>query len=385
MKQRVLMLVAAFLVAASCCVAWAADPGLTLEHWAYTAVRELQTAGLLPEYPAEWVASGHSLTRHEFAFYIRATILRLGQREDGDRVPSLATPAELALGRLVAEFTSELRALGVNVELWSGPGDGPVFIDLDNLLAAIGHRPEVPPVNGPPGPHEQGNGPPLDGMLSNPVNLTADHTYRPIQAESFSIPLSDFGYRSDNLISLAGEVLGVEWTIGLQSSPYQEVLGMPLRVGGFVITDEKTGIRGGIGLRLGEQLGIGFDALWFLDLDQAQIAMNRLLLDVNTKVELSERLGFFGGLSLDYRPNANPDDWIGSQASAGVRVLLGNDTYFIAEYSLANPFRDSHPHRQGTTVGLSLGDMGLILLGLQTMSFSNPDTLELTGQFIYRF
>lgn len=202
--------------------------------------------------------------------------------------------------------------------------------------------------------------------------------------ETLSNPLRDFDDASGTSIGLASEVLGAEWRLGLSSETFGDVPGAPLRVGSFVITDEHAGVQGGFGLRIGDQLGVGFDALWFLDLDQAQIAMGRLLLDVNTKVELGKRLDLFGGLALDYRPNTSLDK-LGSQASAGLRVMLRGDLYFIAEYSMANPFSDSLPHWQSTTLGLSLGDVGLILLGMQAMSLSDLEGLELTGEFIYRF
>ncbi len=382
MRPRILAILVICLLAALAGSARASQI-LPPEHWAYSALHELEAAGLLLGYPGEWIAAGHPLTRHECAFYIRAAIMRLGQLEDKQGKPAMATPVELALSQLVAEFAPELHAFGVNVEPWSAAErDDPVFVDLDCLLGAIGHRPEVPPANAPPG----GIRGPTDHPLEYQVTLAgSDNTYRPYPSESFSIPLADFGRRQDSTIGLAGEVLGVEWTIGLEDDPYQEVLGVPLYVGGFVITDEKPGIQGGFGMKLGDQLGVGFGVLWFLDLDQAQIAMDLLLLDVKTRVEVSDYLGLFGGLALEYRPEAYSLDGLGSQASAGLRVLLSEDLYLIAEYSLANPFSETLPHWQGTTLGLSLGDVGLLLLGVQAMDLTAPTDLELTGMFIYRF
>ena len=103
MRGRLLAVLVGGLLAALGSAAWA---GLTipLEHWAYSALGELQAAGLLFEYPGAWISAGHPLTRPECAFYIRSAILRLGRLEDKQGKPALTSPVEHALGRLVAEF-----------------------------------------------------------------------------------------------------------------------------------------------------------------------------------------------------------------------------------------------------------------------------------------
>ncbi|MCL6615239.1 MAG: hypothetical protein K6U03_11620, partial [Firmicutes bacterium] len=230
--------------------AGAADPPLAA--WVYSALSALEEAGLLPEYPAEWIAAGHPLSRHECALYVRTALLRLGEREDTGH-GGLSTPVELALTKLVEEFAPELRVLGVEVEPWSGDGrNRSVYIDLDNLLEVIAERPEAPPVNGPPSP--QTAGPSEIGIPDRELILAKDendsNTYRLLRPESFSIPLHDFRKYPNSLIGLAGEVLGLEWAIDLASVSSQAGLGIPLRLGGFAISDEseREKVRGGFGL-----------------------------------------------------------------------------------------------------------------------------------------
>lgn len=366
---------------------WAAGQGLPLDHWAYDAMVQLQRAGLLENYPAAWIESGHVLTRHEFAYYIRGVLLHLGRLNGDDPRSSLSSQAEAALSRLASEFAAELHALGVNVRPWTERAGQSGFIDLDELLRAIEHRPEVPPAIAPPAASEPAMGSLTTGQAGFQIGLPAAKTIQWPTAPlaPLRIPLHDFGGSPRGLMSLAGEVLGAEWTLKLDAEAYQDLLGVPLRVGGFLISDEQTAIQGGFGLRVGDQLGLGFDALWFLDLDLAQTTMDRLLLDVSTKVDLSQRLGVFGKLTVDYRPELPALTWMDSQASAGLRVLLGGDLYFIAKYSLSNPFDESLSHLQGPALGLSVGDIGLILLGMQTTDLTDLNSLELTGEFVYRF
>ncbi|MGE5527909.1 MAG: hypothetical protein ACM3X6_02055 [Patescibacteria group bacterium] len=389
-RRIALMAISLFMCAVI--VGGATDLTLPLDHWAYNAMKDLRQAGLLPEYPAEWIAVGHPLTRHEFAYYIRSVILRLADREDRDAYAKpkhgdiLPTLVEMALGRLVAEFTPELRALGVNVEPWSDWTEGPSFIDLDSLLAALGNRPDAPAV---PPPSSITADPGFTDPAAFTINLdlgTAKPAYSPVPPESLSISLTEFSSPANSLISLAGELLGVEWTLGLDSGSFQQMLGTPLRIGGFAVTDASAGIQGGLGLRLGQGSVLGFDALWFLDLDQAQMAMNRLLFDVNTEVELGERMALFGSLTLEYRLDGLSLSGIDSQASAGLRLLLGEDLYLIAMYALANPMGyGSLPRWQSTSLGLSLGEIGLLLLGLQAPDLADPGELQLIGEFVYRF
>lgn len=354
--------------------------------WVYSAFSTLQEAGLLPEYPAEEIAAGYSLSRYECALYIRLLLLRLGGEREEDPLPT-SDPVGMAFARLVEEFTPELRALGINVIFWSPEEqkEQSVYLDLDTLLAGLDERPEVPPAEGPPAIQTPGSLTlePSGAKMALPQN---ESTYRVLRPESFSIPLPDFRKYPQSLLSLAGEVLGLEWTLEFSSgSSSQELLGFPLRLGGFVFSEENEKLRGGFGLRLGEEFKIGFDALWFLDLDEAQLAMDRLELNLNTQIPLKGRTGLFGGLSLEYRGQSFQDSGFGSQAIAGLRIPLRGDLYLIAEYSLANPFSPTLPHPQGPSVGLSLGDIGLILLGVQAPTYARPEDLEITGLFLYRF
>ena len=383
-RQRMLFLLAGCLLLAGVFVGRAADQA-PLDYWAYTAMTELQAAGLLQEYPAEWIEAGHLLTRYELAFYIRAAILRYSQRETANALapPAMTAQVELALGKLVAEFAPELRMLGVNVEPWSDEIERRTFVDLDNLLTVISHRMEIPPLENRPGTDGKGGQVSAETNVKYQVDFTGAN--KPVQAGSMSIPSIDFNARANNLISLAGELLGIEWTLGLGSESSRQETSIPLHIGSFTITEENIGMQGGFGLRVGDRLGLGLDALWGLDLDQTRIVLDSLLLGVNTEVELNRRLGLFGGLLLDYQRGISETGQFDSQASAGLRVLLGEELYLIAEYSLANPFSGTLPRWQSAAVGMGLGDIGLLLLGLRTLSFKDLTGLELTGEFIYRF
>lgn len=368
------------LLLAACAVVVLSNDQIPVGHWVYEALNNLAEAGYLPGYPGAWVSAGHPLTRHECAFYVREAILRLKKDEAEPDDPPMPSQVETSLGRLVSEFSHELKAFGVNVEPWVENPDRVVFIDLDNLVAAIGHRPEAPPAAVPPPASDGAAGPGQDLSL-------LDGTYQTISFEALQLPLSDFRTTPNGLFGLAGEVLGAEWTLDLAGSqPYEDLFGLPIRIGGFMISSEQTTLQtSGLGFRIGDEFGLGFDALLFLDLDQAQIAMNLLLVDVTTQYDLNERLGLFGGLSLEYRPNISSEFELSSAAIAGLRVLIWDDLYLIAEYSLANPFSEELPHRQGPSLGLSLGEIGLFLLGMQTTSLADFEDLEMTGTFIYRF
>ncbi|MGE5599789.1 MAG: hypothetical protein ACM3XS_10450 [Bacteroidota bacterium] len=364
----------------------AAGQSLPLDHWVYGAMRELHRADLLPDYPAEWIGAGHPLTRHELAYYLRGVILLLG-RNDREK-PALSPTAETTLSRLIQEFQPELRALGVNVQPTETTRQFLAsHVDLDQLLAVLTRRPDPPAPVSPPAATVVGAGTGPLSAQTYQMDLVPGELTIPSRgaAETWRGPLNDFATRPENLIGLASQYLGRPWSLSRDAEPFQEILGLPLRIGGYLLSDERADIQGGIGLRVGEQTALGLDTLWFVDLDRAESTMNRLLLDVNTKVELNERLGIFGQLALDYRPDLTSLRDLGSQASAGLRLQLGGDSYFIAQYSLANPFSESLPRWQSTAVGLTVSDFGLLLLGLQTSDFTTMDRLELTLESIYHF
>ncbi|NLG84284.1 MAG: hypothetical protein GX493_06690 [Firmicutes bacterium] len=57
----------------------------------------------------------------------------------------------------------------------------------------------------------------------------------------------------------------------------------------------------------------------------------------------------------------------------------------MAEYTLTDLFNPALPHPQGPAGGLSLGEIGLLLLGFQTPNYERMEEFEITGLFLYRF
>ncbi len=180
---------------------------------------------------------------------------------------------------------------------------------------------------------------------------------------------------------MAGNLFGIEWSLGLSGSS-QPIT--PLHLGSYMISNANSGLQGDLDLKFGKQFGLNFDALCFLDLDQAQEAVD-VMFHFNTEFDLSRNIGLYGGLSLNLEPDTVLPGAFTAQLSTGLRYLLTGDLYIIAEYSLANPFDVAAPHQMNTSVGLSLGDIGLLLLGIQTTNFIDFEGLQLTGEFVYRF
>ncbi len=79
-------------------------------HWAYDAVAELTTMGLVEGYPVSAFRGDRAITRYEMAVVVARVLARL----DAARVP--APPPPLAtVHRLVTEFRVELQALGIRI------------------------------------------------------------------------------------------------------------------------------------------------------------------------------------------------------------------------------------------------------------------------------
>lgn len=363
-----------FILAALCGVSASSLAGqnLPLSHWAYQDVERLYDAGLLPDYPADAIRAGHPLTRNELAFYLRGLLV-----QDDSRL-ILNEDLSAALGRLVVEFTLELRALGVDIESMTRSAGTPIFIDLEDLLRLIAYRPEPPPAAPPPSPLA-GVKPSSDAGKSAPAQKENPIHAVPAPNISLNIPASDF--KRGNPFILAGEVLGISWNWNAGESA-TALNGLGLRIGQIVIADYRTDPRGSLALNLGG-LGLGFNALWYLDLDQAQKVVDRFLIGVHTELDSVRRLNLFGGLSLTLRPGATATPDV--EAAAGLQLALGRNLHLLAEYSFAKPSPLDAAQRQGASIGIGLGDIGMILLGLQSIGIDRFDRLEIKGTFIYRF
>ena len=84
---------------------------LPVEHWAYDYMAWLSQAGLLQDYPGEYIKEQHKeLTRYEMANYLKTFLIK----EKG-KPPYLQADAEYILNRLIIEFKVELADLGINI------------------------------------------------------------------------------------------------------------------------------------------------------------------------------------------------------------------------------------------------------------------------------
>lgn len=135
------------------------------DHWAYSAVAELQQKGILLGYPPENLLKGRRyMTRYEFAVALQRALAKFGNGKDGKdgapgatgatgpagetgatgaQGPSGVTPEELAaLRRLAGEFKSELASIGANIGQINSRLDG-LAKDLANLKAVVAGIPRV--------------------------------------------------------------------------------------------------------------------------------------------------------------------------------------------------------------------------------------------------
>lgn len=80
-------------------------------HWAYDYMTRLSRAGLIEDYPGEYIKEQHKeLTRYEMANYLKTFLIK----EKGK--PSyLQADAEYILNQLIVEFKVELGDLGINI------------------------------------------------------------------------------------------------------------------------------------------------------------------------------------------------------------------------------------------------------------------------------
>lgn len=106
-------------------------------HWAYEAVNDLQSKGIIIGYPDGYFRGKRTLTRYEFAVALKRALDKIPTSagpagpagpagEQGPAGPPGVTPEELAnFRRLADEFRNELQQLGANVK------------DISNRLDAL--------------------------------------------------------------------------------------------------------------------------------------------------------------------------------------------------------------------------------------------------------
>ena len=80
--------------------------------WVYDAMNLLYQAGLVSDYPNEWVLSGYELSRFEVAYYLKQFISNQGQ---SDQNKDYSTEMVTILQKLISEFHSELADLGIQI------------------------------------------------------------------------------------------------------------------------------------------------------------------------------------------------------------------------------------------------------------------------------
>jgi hypothetical protein len=87
-----------------------------VEKWVYEEMEVLFRERLIPNYPCEWVSSGNELTRFEIAYYIKTLITNELDSSKWQNERDITSQIIVeALRKLVAEFRSELTAMGVKV------------------------------------------------------------------------------------------------------------------------------------------------------------------------------------------------------------------------------------------------------------------------------
>lgn len=117
-----------------------ADDNAVSSAWVYDDLKTLYDAGYLTDYPQKWVASGQQLSRFEIAFYVK--VFLVDNFQNSTQKIELNSLEEAAAERLVAEFQSELTAIGIKIadireiapgiSTFNKKNDG--MIDLDDLI-----------------------------------------------------------------------------------------------------------------------------------------------------------------------------------------------------------------------------------------------------------
>jgi hypothetical protein len=131
MKKAAIFVLAAILVAVCVPVFAQQFPDVPQDHWAYAAVQDLASKGIIQGYPDGTFGGKRALTRYEFAQAIEKAIpVIAGMVKGGEGVPGPAGPqgpqGEPGVGvskdvidnlqKLVGEFNDELSALNVDVQ-----------------------------------------------------------------------------------------------------------------------------------------------------------------------------------------------------------------------------------------------------------------------------
>lgn len=82
------------------------------QKWVYDAMAVFAQDGLISNYPADWIKSGHELSRVEIAFYIKQIIDYSSKKSDQAQQQLPMKVIDL-MHRLMVEFKGELGALGI--------------------------------------------------------------------------------------------------------------------------------------------------------------------------------------------------------------------------------------------------------------------------------
>ncbi|MDD3146304.1 MAG: S-layer homology domain-containing protein, partial [Candidatus Riflebacteria bacterium] len=115
MKRSIIMAAAAVLFSSAAAVA-APFSDVPFSHWAYDAVNNLATRGILQGYPDGSFKGSRSLTRYDLAMVTAKMLANVEQMMESGIGTNLVTKADLqTLEKLTVEFADELALLGVKV------------------------------------------------------------------------------------------------------------------------------------------------------------------------------------------------------------------------------------------------------------------------------
>jgi len=118
------------------------ESSVVKDDWVYQDMNVLSQAGLLVNYPFEWVKTGKKLCRIEFAYYIKHLIME--SLKEVNFKKRLSETTTVALQRLLKEFQLELYNLGIkttdiaqiNLSPSDFKADNDGYVDLDQLLSS---------------------------------------------------------------------------------------------------------------------------------------------------------------------------------------------------------------------------------------------------------
>ena len=118
MKKTAVLSLAVLLVAGGTGVSFAASnpfADVPADHWAYDAIAQLASDGVIDGYGDNTFRGERQITRYEMAQMVARAMTKNATREDKGMAKNTARADKAMLDRLAAEFSDELNNLGVRV------------------------------------------------------------------------------------------------------------------------------------------------------------------------------------------------------------------------------------------------------------------------------